>query len=114
MLGALLGAAISAAVVLALSGDRPNEIDWSAWRPSSGGANGAQQIADHVAPLYRLSSGDQLVGVVRGDLEQPGGGAGGLRDRAHGRKSGHRCEGLGLWLLDRLGLSAPTAARASP
>jgi hypothetical protein len=69
VLGALLGAAISAAFVLAVSGQRPKEIDWSAWRPSSGGAGGAQQIADHVAPLYRLSSGDQLVGVRGSDLQ---------------------------------------------
>jgi hypothetical protein len=69
VLGALLGAAISAAVVLGLSGDRPKELDWSAWRPSAGGASGAQQIADHVAPLYRLSTGDQLVGVRGSELQ---------------------------------------------
>jgi hypothetical protein len=69
VLGGLLGAAISAAFVLAVSGHRPAEIDWSAWRPTSGGASGAQQIADHVAPLYRLSSGDQLVGVRGSKLQ---------------------------------------------
>lgn len=69
VLGALLGAAISAAFVLAVSGQRPQQLDWSPWRPSSGGAGGAQQIADHVAPLYRLSSGDQLVGVRGSDLQ---------------------------------------------
>jgi hypothetical protein len=68
VLGALLGAALSAAFVLAVSGHRPQEIDWSPWRPSSGGAGGAQQIADHVAPLYRLSSGEQIVGVRGSDL----------------------------------------------
>jgi hypothetical protein len=69
VLGAVLGAVVAAAVVLAVAGHRPKDIDWSAWRPSKNGASGAQQIANHVAPLYRLSSGDQLVGVRGSDLQ---------------------------------------------
>ncbi|MGH3048904.1 MAG: hypothetical protein ACRDLK_02015, partial [Gaiellaceae bacterium] len=37
---------------------------WSAWRPGGGGLGAARQIGDHVAPLYRLPSGAQLVDVI--------------------------------------------------
>ncbi len=37
---------------------------WSAWRPGGGGLGAAQEIASHVAPLYRLPDGKQLVDVI--------------------------------------------------
>jgi hypothetical protein len=42
---------------------------WSPWKPADTGPEGAQEIADHVGPEYRLSSGDQLVLVTGGKLE---------------------------------------------
>jgi hypothetical protein len=37
---------------------------WSAWQPSGGGLGGVREIADHVAPAYRLPGGNQLVDVI--------------------------------------------------
>jgi hypothetical protein len=42
---------------------------WSPWKPADDGEQGAQEIADHVGPQYRLSTGDQLVLVTGGPLE---------------------------------------------
>ena len=43
---------------------------WSQWQPSTTSlGDGAQQIADHVAPTYRQQGGDQLVGVTGGPLK---------------------------------------------
>jgi hypothetical protein len=42
---------------------------WSAWAPVEGGLQGAQEIADYVAPFYRISSTDQLAVVTVVDLE---------------------------------------------
>ncbi|MDQ6915614.1 MAG: hypothetical protein M3155_07370, partial [Actinomycetota bacterium] len=43
---------------------------WSNWKPSDGDTNkGADQIARHVAPNYRLPSGDQMVLVTGGPLK---------------------------------------------
>jgi hypothetical protein len=73
VLGALVGIAIGAvaATLLLAAGQGPApEARWSAWHPRSSTVNdGAQQIADHVAPTYRQSDGDQLVGVTGGPLK---------------------------------------------
>src|SRR5205085_1771251 len=37
---------------------------WSSWQPSDRGSAGAREIADHVAPLYRISPVDQLAVVT--------------------------------------------------
>ena len=42
---------------------------WSVWAPTDGGMQGAREIADHVAPLYRLSPVDQLAVVTVVNLE---------------------------------------------
>jgi hypothetical protein len=42
---------------------------WSAWRPLSGGAEGASEIATHVGRAYRMPGGKQLVAVTGGALE---------------------------------------------
>ncbi len=63
--GALL---IAVAVALSGSTSKPS-IPWSAWSPPESGALGARDIADHVAPLYRLSSVDQLAVVTVVNLE---------------------------------------------
>lgn len=73
-LGALAGLAVlaGAVVVAALGGSSARDDPargWSAWRPSSGGAGGAQQVADHVAPGYHLPDGRQLVSATGGKLE---------------------------------------------
>lgn len=36
---------------------------WSSWQPTASGVDGAQEIANHVAPNYRLEDDTQLVAV---------------------------------------------------
>lgn len=63
VLAAVLGAAIAGIVLYA--GDRINSGPaWSAWKPNGGGLGAAKQIAEHVAPAYRLPDGNQLVDVI--------------------------------------------------
>jgi hypothetical protein len=74
ILGALIGVAIGAigATLVLVSGQGPARSSdrWSAWGPSTSSlGNGAQEIADHIAPTYRQPGGDQLVGVTGGPLK---------------------------------------------
>jgi len=74
LLGVLLTigvGAVAAVVVLALDSEEPRVVPppWSDWAPSASGAAGAQQIAQHVSPAYRLGDGRQLVQVGGGPLE---------------------------------------------
>jgi hypothetical protein len=72
MTGALIGVVLAAAAVLAVAlttgGDPSKEglaPNWSPWRPAdTDSAAGAQEIADHIAPEYRLNDGTQLVQVT--------------------------------------------------
>ena len=65
-----IGVAAVAAVVVLLTGPSTTSVPaprWSAWQPSSSSSvDEAQQIAQHVAPAYRLPSGQQLVSVTGG------------------------------------------------
>ncbi len=73
VLGALFGIAIgavAASLMLAAGQGPAPDTSWSAWHPrSSTIGDGAQQIADHVAPSYRQAGGDQMVGVTGGPLK---------------------------------------------
>ena len=75
MLGALLGVAIAtlaigAAVYVGTSGNNGAPDGWSKWKPSSDdGVDAARQIATHVGRHYRLSDGNQIVGVQASKLE---------------------------------------------
>jgi len=74
ILGALIGVSVGAigATLVLVSGQGPSTSsgNWSQWKPASSSLNdGAQQIADHVAPSYRQQGGDQLVGVTGGPLK---------------------------------------------
>ena len=75
ILGALLAVGVVAiiALIYAVGVGGGNSDDglasWSPWRPTADGTQGAQQIADHVGPEYRLAGGDQLALVTGGDLE---------------------------------------------
>ena len=64
-IAALVGIAIGAiavALVVIIGGDnrRTTSAKWSSWSPPDSGTLGAREIADHLAPLYRISSVDQL------------------------------------------------------
>ncbi len=64
VMGALVGVAIAAviiAVAVAVAGRSGTATaQWSSWAPPDGGTTGAREIADHLAPLYRISGTDQL------------------------------------------------------
>jgi hypothetical protein len=72
--GVLVGFAIGAllvAVAVALSGrgqSKPS-VPWSSWSPPDTGTLAARDIADYVAPLYRLSPVDQLAVVTVVNLQ---------------------------------------------
>ena len=77
LLGVLLGIgviAVAAVVLLAVRREDPvvEPPAWSAWGPTAGGDLGAQQIAQHVSPAYKLGNGRQLVQVGAGPLEVDG------------------------------------------
>jgi hypothetical protein len=67
LFGALIGVVIAgaaAALLLVRGADDGVPRDWSQWRPStSEDLAAAQEIAAHVAPKYRLLSGEQMVAV---------------------------------------------------
>ena len=75
LLGALIGIAIAtvaigAAVYVGVDGDNGAPDGWSRWQPESDdGVGAAKEIAKHVGRKYRLSDGNQLVGVQAGPLE---------------------------------------------
>jgi hypothetical protein len=65
-------AAIVIAVALAASGSSGGTgPKWSSWKPLDGGNQGAQDIADHIAPFYRLSGTDQLDVITVMNLTSP-------------------------------------------
>lgn len=72
LLAALAGLAIGAVAlgaVLIADGAKAPDRSWSDWRPSGTALEDAQEIADHVAPSYRLADGRQLAIVTGGALE---------------------------------------------
>jgi hypothetical protein len=70
LVGLAVGALVIAAAV-SINGRRtsPRAQSWSAWSPPDGGALGAREIADYVAPFYRISSVDQLSVVTVVNLQ---------------------------------------------
>lgn len=62
-LAVVLGLALAGVALFANNSINPGP-KWSAWKPSGGGLGAAQQIAQHVAPAYRLPNGDQIVDVI--------------------------------------------------
>ncbi len=74
ILGALLAIGVVAILGLiyavGVGGDGRDDVaSWSPWRPSDDGVDGAQQIADHVGPQYRMPNDKQLVLVTGGEAE---------------------------------------------
>jgi hypothetical protein len=60
LVGLAIGAIVVAISVLSTSTTSVASAPWSAWKPIESGTAGAQEIADHIAPLYRISPVDQL------------------------------------------------------
>jgi hypothetical protein len=63
LLALALGAGVAGVVVLANRSINAGPA-WSSWKPSGGGLGATRQIADHIAPGYRLPSGKQLLDVI--------------------------------------------------
>jgi hypothetical protein len=69
--GLAIGAvAIAISIASNHSGGGPTQ-KWSDWSPLDGGSQGANEIADHIAPFYRLSGVDQLAVVTVVSLGNP-------------------------------------------
>jgi hypothetical protein len=64
LIGIALAAVVVAVVLIVDGGNGGYAGPWSPWAPPDSGLNGAQEIADHVAPYYRLSGVDQLAVVT--------------------------------------------------
>jgi hypothetical protein len=61
LIGIGIGAIVVAIAVLSSNGGGgSSHVKWSDWQPTDGGTLGAREIADHLAPLYRISRVDQL------------------------------------------------------
>jgi hypothetical protein len=61
LVGIAIGAIAVALVVIASNGSSVDTATkWSDWSPPDDGVLGAREIANHVAPFYRISSVDQL------------------------------------------------------
>lgn len=70
LVGLAVGALVVAAAV-AVTGESTTAHGpkWSAWSPVDSGTQGATEIADYLAPFYRISSTDQLALVTVVNLE---------------------------------------------
>jgi hypothetical protein len=71
VLAGLAVAAVAAAIVIASQGrgGSTTALPWSPWKPTDGGSQGAREIADFLAPSYRMSPADQLDVVTVVNLE---------------------------------------------
>jgi hypothetical protein len=66
-------AAIIVSVVILSGGSKAtrSSAPWSDWQPEDSGSLGARDIANHIAPLYRISGTDQLAVVTVVNLANP-------------------------------------------
>jgi hypothetical protein len=64
LLAALLGAAVGLSVVFATGSGSGSGGSWSAWKPSTSGVQGRDEIGKFVGHQYALPSGRQLVGIL--------------------------------------------------
>jgi hypothetical protein len=71
LVGLGIGAIIVAVTALSGSSKTGPSQPWSAWRPPDNGSLGAREIADHLAPFYRISGVDQLAVVTVTNVSTP-------------------------------------------
>jgi hypothetical protein len=73
--GGLVGFAVATVVVaiaiLSGSNKAGSASAWSQWKPPDSGSQAPREIADHLAPFYRISSVDQLAVVTIVNLSDP-------------------------------------------
>jgi hypothetical protein len=71
LIGIATGAIVVAIAALGNSDKSTSNFVWSSWKPIDNGAQGAREIADHIAPSYRISAVDQLDVVTVVNLSNP-------------------------------------------
>jgi hypothetical protein len=64
LIGLAVGAVAVSVAVLTTGSSGGTSAPWSSWKPADSGSAGASEIADHVAPLYRISGTNQLAVVT--------------------------------------------------
>ncbi len=71
LVGLAIGAIVIAVAVTVASGGSTaaKSAPWSSWSPPESGTGAARDIADHIAPFYRVSSVDQLAVVTVVNLQ---------------------------------------------
>lgn len=69
--GVAVVALLIAVVLVASDSKGGTGPKWSSWQPQDSGSQGAREIADHLAPFYRLSGTDQLDVVTVINLGNP-------------------------------------------
>jgi hypothetical protein len=81
--------ALAVAVAVAVSGRQsaPAASKWSEWQPPDSGTLGARDIADFVAPFYRIDSVNQLALVTVVNLESAAASAAAQQAAANGTAS---------------------------
>jgi hypothetical protein len=89
-----VGAVIIAAAVAVGGRHSRSSVPWSQWSPSDNGTQGARDIADYVAPFYRVSAVDQLAVVTVVNLESPAAVAAAEEATANGTSSSTANNGL--------------------
>ena len=74
--GALVAIGVAAIVglvaLVVLPSTEGGGVQWSSWKPTQQGVAGGEQIAEHVAPGYKLPDGRQLVDVQVTPMEIQG------------------------------------------
>jgi hypothetical protein len=102
--------AIVVAVSVAVGGRQsgPAVAKWSDWHPPENGALGARDIADFVAPFYRIDSVNQLAVVTVVNLESAAAAAAAQQAAANGTASS--ATGSGLQVAVR---PSPTSSQVS-
>jgi hypothetical protein len=68
LVGIAIGAVVIALTILSNTGGGGPSAQWSSWKPIDNGTLGAREIADHIAPFYRISAVDQLAVVTVADI----------------------------------------------
>jgi hypothetical protein len=69
--GLAIGAIVIAVTILSQASNGGPSQQWSQWHPLDGGVQGAREIADHLAPFYRIDGVNQLAVVTVINLGNP-------------------------------------------
>jgi hypothetical protein len=69
LVGLAVGALVIAGAIASRGRTTTTKAQWSQWSPADSGAPGAREIADYIAPFYRISAVDQLAVVTVVNLQ---------------------------------------------